>query len=247
MDQNKQDLVAKLQNINAKLIELFGGEYDYVNNQNELYSQQSSIPKIIHKTYINHCTCPWWSWHTHHHCTKSHKSKKDDENESGHYMLGTMIMGGVSLFGTYMFVTDKYMKFLRAKLTCDLNDIMETNQSFGQFNDVNDAVDKCKTWMQTYKSRTRPSLWSKVGMTLSGLIMGLGVFTGSSQTTMMGFWFGIISSCSMIWNYADPLTTHNKNKERNEFNNAINGLHTAINSCQMIIPSAPPLYETYHD
>lgn len=248
MEQNKQALVEKLQNVNDKLVDLFGDEYPnrFVESYSICVPQQSVVPtKVVHKTYINHCSCPWWyhSWYMPHRCVKVEKPKKkdDEEEQTGNPVVGTAILGTVALVGTYTFATDSYVKLLRARLVCDLNDVAEASQLSGDSVHVNAAITRCRTWMQMYRARTRPTFWSKLGLTVSGIIMGFGVFVGNSNVTLAAFWLGIASSCIMVWNYFDPFGLHSRNKEISEYNDTIRSLSHAINVSQETVPSAPPM------
>jgi len=231
MDQN-QELIDQLQSIVDKLIDLFGSEYQmsYVD-----ISQQQEH-RVTHVTHVHHnyplYYYPWY--YPDRHCcyqTKTNKKKKDeeeeeeeeDDNKSMDKFVGMIIISGVSLVGTVVFATDGYVTLKRSRISGNLEEIVESSQLIGKFNDVHDAIEKCKKWLGQYERRTKPMFWSKVGLIASGLAFGLGMFISNDKTKNAAIGGSILSGCYMLWNFFSR--SDSKDKESRYFNDAVSSVN----------------------
>ncbi len=267
MNQNRVELVSRLQGTADKLTQLFGDEYNVARSDPQLPNnnvEQAPRTTIVHNhvTNYNGYSYPWlfqpWYYpsnydnydrHTRQTIYKTDndekKKKKKKQDNPGNYLLGTIIIGTMSFVGTYVFAKDDYIKMLRYNINKDLDNILEASYRSRNFNDVEDIVKRCETWIKHYKRRTKPSFWSKIGLVGAGLAFGVGIFLGQDTVVLGSVATGVVSGCYLLWNYLINNSKYNKNIETLTFTNAMNGLDTSIYNIknQSNVPSAPSLYD----
>ena len=141
------------------------------------------------------------------------------------------------MIGTIVFATDGYVTLKRSRISGNLEEIVETSQTVGRFNDVQDTVEKCKKWLKQYEQRTKPVFWSKVGLIASGLAFGVGMFMSSDKTKTAAIAGSVLSGCYMLWSAFNR--SDSKDKESRYFNDAvssINGAKLAIANPAYVAP-----------
>ena len=266
MDQN-QELLDQLQSTVDKLIDIFGDEY-----QITYVESPQRVQNITHVTHVHHTyTYPWyyswyypWYYPDHHCCHKNEKTNKrkkeedeeKEENQGSNGVAGMIIIGGVTLIGTILFATDGYVTLQRSQIGKNIEDISDTSQTIGKFNNVHDTIEKCQKWIKHYEQRTKPIFWSKVGLIASGLAFGIGMFTSNNNVKNAAIGGTLLSTCYLLWQKLSK--SDSKNKESRLFNDAVSSINNARLALATpeyvapvmpdhigVSPSAPPHYMAF--
>lgn len=167
---------------------------------------------------------PWYPWgyqnvvHHHHYNSNSDNSnlrrrgnQKEEESEEEkeekkkqedfkNKLWGTVIISGASIIATWVFSKDGFVGLWRYSIEHDINQIEVFNLRNGNDQKVDEAVIKCKEWLDAYRSRVRKPFYAKLGMFGSSLSAGASFFFNTPYLFFGSILAGTASGCYYLWN-----------------------------------------------
>jgi len=137
----------------------------------------------------------------HHHRDKNEKKEKKNKTESstGDKVSALILMGGACLVFTYIFVKDKYVRYLRSGINKKMKKLIKTYHNTEYSQDIAEVDRNYNTWLKRYKQRNKSNFVAKIVMFSSFIIFGLGLFFNLPTLLYTGFFGGIGSGCWLIW------------------------------------------------
>ncbi|SNW62796.1 Transmembrane domain-containing protein [Orpheovirus IHUMI-LCC2] len=233
---NREELYTSINSLIGKLQLLFSKDYNVTVLPPHNNDQRNEHSTLYNSSYNNYIF--YGDTIVHNKCKKEN-IKNSSEDDSTNKVLGTVIVASATVAATWVFSKDGYVKLLRSGVSRDLQNIKDKSTSFllnsnalESYREIDKAIEQCSRWLQKYTNRTRWNFLNKVGLFVSTLILGVGVFFSSPIVVSTACLGGLGSGCYMLWNKLDEVGEHSKLEEIGLYNNSLYSLYQISGNLQ---------------
>ena len=218
-EQKAKRLATMLDELGVKLFDIFSSEYSVQIIKNDQTNRVTVNNYNTYNEYYGRSTVywepvPWYpypgylSWHPYnvqhvHHHYDDKKDDNDKDKKRDNFMdklIGTIIVAGTFIITTVVLSKDGYIAIHRYSVLDDIKEIELFNLRNCQNANIDQVVEKCKLWLDQYRTRVKKLFYGKALTLTSGLIMGGSYYLNNNNLFFGSILCGTLSGCYYLWN-----------------------------------------------